>query len=251
MINVAMPTLTAFFLVAIRTGVILLFTPIQAIRQLPVSIRLILVLGLSALFVSNLSLTIEFPNQTALFASSLIELSNGLILLLSFYAAFAVFQIAGQLIDTQTGFNSLAIFNPGDQSQDPLMSRLLIMLAVLFFFSINGHHWLIQGLACSFLSIPLGELTLFNHFSLIISQFSFMFILGLMIASPIVTGLLLIDLCSAILTRNMPQISTYFLALPVKILFGFFLLTLMLSYINPLMERAFVRCFQIWHQVME
>jgi flagellar biosynthetic protein FliR len=169
---------------------------------------------------------------------------------MSFYAAFAVFQIAGQLIDTQMGLNSLAILNPADHSHEPLSGHLLGMLALLFFFATNGHHGLIQGLAYSFHAIPPGKLALFNDFNTLIEQFSLMFCLSLMFASPVAIGLLLVDLSAAILTRNMPQLSTYFLTLPIKILFGFFLLALSLNYLSPLTERLFKLCFQSWQELM-
>ena len=159
-------------------------------------------------------------------------------------------QIAGQLIDTQMGLNALALFNPADHSHEPLSSRLLVMLAVLFFFALDGHHKLIQGLAMSFTIISPGEAVLFKGFVSIIQQFSFMFSLALMIASPIVFGLFVIDVSGAVLTRNMPQISTYFLILPIKIMLGFFIFGLMLNYLNPVMEKAFTLCFQSWRVVM-
>lgn len=250
MITIATPTLSAVFLAAIRIGVVLIFTPIQAIRQLPTSLRLILVLMISIFLVSHLSLTVGDSNETTLVAKALVELVNGLILSLSLYAAFAIFQITGQLIECQMGLNSLAIFNPSEHSQDPLTSRLLTMFAVLFFFSLDGHHRLIQGLAYSLTIIPLGKLTLFQHFNLLINQFKLVFIFSWMIASPILIGLILVELCAAIITRNMPQINTYFLALPIKILFGFFLLRLVLNHINPLMEHIFNLCFQTWDEVL-
>ena len=140
MIAIALPTLTATFFVTIRIGAVLLFTPIQAIRQLPTHARLLLVFIISVLLVRNLSLTVTNSDELTLMASVIAEICNGLVLSLSLYAAFAVFQIAGQLIDTQMGLNSLAILNPGDHSYDPLTSRILTMFAGLFFFSLNGHH---------------------------------------------------------------------------------------------------------------
>ncbi|MBA2709684.1 MAG: flagellar biosynthetic protein FliR [Tatlockia sp.] len=250
MISINLPTLSATFLVAIRLSVLLVFSPIQAIRQLPLHTRLILVLMLSVMLVSNLSLSASNINELSLISGAFIEFSNGLILSLSLYAAFAVFQIAGQLIDTQMGLNSLAIFNPGDHSHDPLTSRLLTMLAVLFFFALNGHHWLLEGLAYSFRKNPPGDFALINGFSLLVHQFSLMFALALMIASPVYLALLVIDISTAVLTRNMPQVSTYFLALPVKILSGFLLLALSLNYLNPLMEYLFRQCFKLWQELL-
>lgn len=250
MITLAIEPLTTIFLVAIRLGTILLLSPIEAIRLLPVHSRLLLVLILSILIVGNLNVSVEAHDDISLGVSGLAELCNGLILSLSLYAAFGVFQIAGQLMDTQMGLNSLAIFNPADHSSEPLNGRLLTMLAVLFFFAIDGHLKLVQGLVLSFGIIAPGQLTILNGFTPILKQCSLMFTLAIMIASPVVIGLLIIDIAGAILTRNMPQISTYFLTLPIKIMLGLLIFSALLNYINPVIDHVFSACFQSWSKVM-
>lgn len=250
MINVSVAPLTTTFFVAIRLGMVLLLSPIEAIRLLPIHTRLLLVLVLSTLVVAQLNLPEQLPNDLSLLVGGLAELCNGLILSLSVYATFAVFQIAGQLIDTQMGLNSLAILNPSDHSHELLSSRLLMMLAVMFFFAVDGHHKILQGLILSFTLIAPGQLVLFNGFTPVLTHFSLMFSLGLMLASPVVFSLLLIDLSGAVITRNMPQISTYFLVLPVKILLGYFLFRLLLNGINPFMAKTFHLCFESWGRIL-
>jgi flagellar biosynthetic protein FliR len=250
MMTIAVAPLTTTFLVAIRLGTVFLLSPIEAIRVLPIHARLLLVLILSMLIVANLPLPELPPDELSLVMSGIAELCNGLILSLSLYAAFAVFQIAGQLMDTQMGLNSMGIFNPADHSNEPLSGRLLVMLAVLFFFAVSGHLKLVKGLVMSFMIIAPGQLSLFNGYAPIIQQCSLMFSLSIMIASPVVIGLLVIDVAGAVLTRNMPQISTYFLTLPIKIMLGLIIFGLLLTYINPAMDYVFSSCFQSWTAVM-
>ncbi len=250
MITIAIAPLTTTFLVAIRLGTVLLLSPIEAIRLLPIHTRLLLVLILSVLVVGNLSLPALPVDDLSLGMSALAEFCNGLILSLSLYAAFGVFQIAGQLMDTQMGLNSLAIFNPASHANEALSGRLLSMLAVLFFFAIDGHLKLVQGLVLSFMIITPGQLTLLKGYTPIIQLCSLMFSYAIMIASPVVISLLIIDVTGAILTRNMPQISTYFLTLPIKIILGLFIFGTLLTYINPAMDYVFSSCFQSWLQVI-
>jgi flagellar biosynthetic protein FliR len=247
--TLSLPWITGLFFIFIRLGTVLLFTPIQAIKQLPVSIRLLFIFIMSVLLVHSLP-PVPSANNVRILLGGLAEFSNGLILATSLYAAFAVFQIAGQLIDNEIGLNSLAVFNPEEHSQESLTSHLLSMLAVLFFFGIEGHLWLFKGLNYSFVIMPPGTLALFSGFTPVIKQFGFMFSMSFMIASPIILALLTIDICGAIITRNMPQVSTYFLTLPIKILFGLLLLAMMLHYISPITNSVFDLCFQTWQQVM-
>ena len=241
--------ITTLMFISIRLGTVLLFTPIQAIRQLPVPVRILLVFMFSGIMV-NFIPPLNPVNNNELLLGSLAEFANGLILATSVYAAFAVFQIAGQLIDSEIGLNSLVIFNPAERTQEPLTSRLLGMLAVLYFFGLDGHVWLLKGLAYSFIIIPPGTIDLFAGFTPVVKQFGFMFSMAFMLASPVIMALLAIDLFGAVITRNMPQISTYFLTLPIKILVGLMILALMLDYINPLTDKVFTNCFQTWQEIM-
>lgn len=250
MISMALSPLTCTFLVAIRMGTVFLFSPVEAIRLLPIHVRILLVLMLSMMMVAHIDQPVLPMDDLSLVVSGLSEFCNGLMLSLSVYAVFGAIQIAGQLMDTQMGLNALAIFNPADHTNEPLSSRLLLMLAVLFFFAMDGHQHLLQAMVMSFEMIPPGRLVLLNGFTPILQQFSSLFIFGLMLASPIVVGLLVVDVSSAVLTRNMPQISTYFLILPIKIMLGLFIFYLLLTQINPLFHQLFAACFQSFAMMM-
>lgn len=250
MTNLNLSVLNANFLVAIRLSPLFVLTPIQAIRQLPIQLRLILLWIISILLVSNLSLEVPITDEATLLIGALAEFANGLLLSMNLYAAFAVFQIAGYLIDTQIGLNLIAVFNPAEQSHVPLSSHLLTMLALFVFFSLNGHHCLVQGLAYSLQLIPPGKFALWTRLNLLMKPFSLMFSFAFMIASPVLIGLLVVEFCGAMLSRSMPQFSNYFLILAAKILFGFLLLAFSLTYLNPVIERLFILCFQSWHEVI-
>lgn len=243
------PWLTKLFFITIRMGTILSCTPILAIGQLPIHTRFILIFSFSLIMVNYLPETSGYGTKTVLI-SGLMEFANGLIFATSIFATFALFQIAGQIIDNATGFNSMTLFNPAEHTQEPLSSYLLTMLAVLFFFGMDGHIWFFKGVLYSFIMIPPGNLYLFTGFTPVIKQFGFMFSMAFMIASPIVLALVAIELCAGVITRSMPQINTYLLTLPIKILLGLFLLHLMMDYLNPITHIVFEHCFNTWQQVM-
>lgn len=255
MINIAVSTLTSVFLIAIRIGTVIFFAPIQAIRTLPIHTRLFLILMFSLLIANYLSQTTHPVQNITLSSLSLgvcgiTEFCNGLLLSLSIHAAFAIFHIAGFLIDTHLGLNTLAILNPTEHTHELLSSRLLMMLAVLFFFAMNAHHQLFMGLLHSFTIIPPGSPVVFHNFSRFLEQFSWMFAISFMIASPIIISLLIVDITGGILTRNMPQINLYFLTLPIKMMLGLLIFKLLLTHIRPLMAIVFERCFQSWQAIM-
>ncbi len=92
MMTIAVSPLTTIALVAIRLGTVLLLSPIEAIRLLPIHARLLLVFIFSMLIMTNLSFPPMPADNWSLVISGLAELGNGLILSLCIYAAFGVFK---------------------------------------------------------------------------------------------------------------------------------------------------------------
>lgn len=242
--------LITIYLIAIRLGTVLLFTPIQAIKSLPIRARLFLVF-IFALFISLQTEAIHYDPAMSIVISGLCEFANGLILSLSIYAIFSIFQMAGQFIDNQMGLNAATLFNPLEHGHESITARLLSMLAVLIFFTTEGHHRLMEGLVYSFRKIPPGQMILFDGFKPVLQQFSLMFSLSFTIASPVVISLLAIELIGSVLTRSMPQMNVYFLTVPVRILLGIVLLILLLQFFSPLLSNLFNQLFRHWQGIIQ
>lgn len=236
--------------VSIRLASLLLLTPITPIRQLPITVRVSFILLLSAIIVTGLGLTMHFDSEVSLIVAGSVEVINGLILSLTVFALFGIYQIAGLLIDSQMGLNATTILNPQANSHEPIMANFLTMLAVLLFFTSGGHRYFFQAIAYSFVQLPPGTLLLTAGLKPALTQFSQLFSMGLMIAAPIVFSLLLLDITAGLITRNMPQVSVYFVTLPIKILLGFVLVYLSLTYYQPVMSRAYQPLLSHWQGVL-
>ncbi|WP_133138412.1 flagellar biosynthetic protein FliR [Legionella genomosp. 1] len=239
--------LPTFFLIATRLGMIILFSPLEVIRRLPVQIRLILILLFSFFIISNLNSTTQ--TSGSLLAAFAAEFINAQLIYLALITCFGCFQVAGQLIDFQNGLNGISVFKPGE-GFDSISAHLLGMLAGLFFFASQGHHRVIKLLLLSFIAFPPGELIGEASMLQFIRQFALVWSLGMLIAAPLVFCLWLTEFCSGVLSRNMPQISPYFLILPLKVLLGFFIFYLLINNMNPLFEKTFELGFQAWQEYL-
>jgi flagellar biosynthesis protein FliR len=243
------PMLTNYFFITVRISTILLVTPIQAIRQLPIHARILLIATMGVI------LTYYVPegqhkDQITLILCAIIECANGLILASCIMLSFAAFNMAGELIDNTIGLNAMSVFNPVAHQHEAISSHLLMMLSVLFFFGIDGHLWLFKGLVYSFTVIPPGQPTLFTHTIPVIKAYGFMCATALMISCPIMLTLLILDCSAAFVARSMPQVSPYFLIIPLKIMLGLFLLMLMQKNLNPIMHFVLNTLFNTWQEVM-
>ena len=128
--------------------------------------------------------------------------------------AFAAVRLAGEVIGLQMGISFATFFDP-NSGNTPVISRLLHLLAMLLFLSVNGHLWLLALLAESFTRLPLnaeplhagGLRYLVMQSGLVVSQ-------GLMLGLPIITLLLCINMTLGLLNRLAPQLSIFVVGFP-------------------------------------
>lgn len=244
--------LVTLMLVSIRIGAVLLLTPLFAVGDVPVRIRVIIALGLSLLLVTALPIdaTRAPLSVGALAEAALLELVTGGLLAFGVTAAFAAFLFGGRILDFQLGFGVAGLIDPTTRTESPLMGSLLQMMAVTTFFLVNGHHLLIRGLAASLERIPPGLPGAGAGSAPIVAQFGVMFAYGFAVVAPAVLTLLLVDVGMAIAARTMPQVNMFILGIPIKVLVGLSVLVVSLRTMGPLLERTFTTIFTYWDAVI-
>jgi flagellar biosynthetic protein FliR len=143
---------------------------------------------------------------------------------------FASLQIAGQLIGMQLGLNIATVLDPLNAGQQvSYMDQFYSVLAALVFLAIDGHHGLLLALQHSFEILPPGTFgpngrTLEALISLVtdISR------VALRLALPVLATLLLVDLVMALMSRIVPQMNVFFVAIPLKLGLGLWIAALSL-----------------------
>lgn len=236
----------AFWLVSVRLGTVMMLMPLEGLRQLPRRVRLMLTLLLAALLTAFGELQTNVSKHPGLIIATVYECLNGLVLSLAVLFAFATLSMAGKWMDMQTGFDAGALFNPAQNSHDPLLTRLLGLFAASLFFSMDAHLSLIGGLAASFTHVPPGTLVLTHGLDALAAEFSLMAGMALMLAAPVVCGMLLLEGWSALLSRGMPHSGLWFLTLPLKILAGLTLLAASLDALAPVITHLFTHALSRW-----
>jgi flagellar biosynthesis protein FliR len=170
------------------------------------------------------------------------EIGVGLVIGLAVQFMFAGIQIAGQLMDYQMGFGFVNVVDPESKLQIPLMGQFLYIMAVLLFFLINGHHWVIRAVERSFQVIPLDGSTFraalpagFIHLA------TEAFVVGFNIGAPLVMTLFLIDLAYGVIARTVPQANIMVVGFPLKIGLGLFFSVVSLPLFFMVIKRFFTQ----------
>lgn len=242
-------------LVSLRLGTALAMTPVLAAAMVPTTVRVLLVLGLSAALALGLPAVAGAPGPDLnhpglLIQAGLTEVALGATLGLGILLAFAAFTLGGRLLDVQIGFGLGQAFDPTSNTQVPVLTSLFNQAGVVVFFLVDGHHALLRGFAYSLERFPVGRpWPLDAALEPVLKQVAGTFSLAFVLAIPVVFCLLLVDLALGALARNLPQINMLTFGIPVKILVGMLALALWLSGIGPVMTRVYGTIFRTWDAV--
>jgi flagellar biosynthetic protein FliR len=170
------------------------------------------------------------------------EVVLGLLLGYAVTLIFSAVQFAAAILGLQFGFSLANVIDPTLTGQETVVGQFYSVLTGLIFFTINGHHHVLAGLARSFeVAPPLGY-ALFDAaqgttVERLLTLSATLFEASLRIAMPIMGALLLADVAMAVIARSAPQMNVYFVGLPIKILAGLVALMLALPLTVVAIER--------------
>jgi flagellar biosynthetic protein FliR len=227
--------LPMFALVLIRTASVLFFSPIYSQASMPLMIKIAFALVISfAIFPTISSSQMVLPDNMISFILLVFkELSIGFLIGYVATLAFAAFVMGGGLISTEMGLTMAELVDPLTGDRVSPIAQLLQIVALILFFAMNGHHWLINALVLSYKTVPItGVIDLGFSMSKIMNLFNGLFMSAIKIAAPIMIVLGLTVVVSGFLARSTPEINIFLIIFPTKILIGFVLLAIMFPFIT-------------------
>lgn len=221
-----------FLLVMARVGGLVMSAPVLGSRNFQVTAKIGLI-GLTALLVTPSIVALKQPVpseplELALMGAS--ELLIGMMMGFVMTLVFASIQVGGQIMDMQTGFGMMNVFNPALETQFPIFGFFLFITAVLVLLATGGHYLMLRALIASFEKIPLGGFTLREGLLRQVSLWGgAMFYDGLMIAAPVAAAMLVAYIVMGLLGRVVPQIQLFAVGFPITIALGLFIVALSLD----------------------
>jgi len=251
-IDVGMTWITSVLLCSLRLAAMLMMTPILDGFGIPARIRVFLVVALSAALVSAIPHNdpVSLLNIGPFFMAAASELFTGALLGFGAMCAFASFSFGGNILDQQLGFSIGNVYDPVTRSQSPLISSLFSLIAVVMFFTLDVHHALLRGFAYSLEKVPLGSAMHLVTPGAVVHQFGLIFSFGLLLVAPVLFCVYLVELGMAVISRNLPQMNIFMISIPVKIIVGMLLLSLLVTRLGPLFDKIFGSIFLFWEEVL-
>lgn len=222
----------AFMLTFVRIGTAVMIMPGLGDSFVSERIRLHMALGISfVLFPLTMKyMPVQIPATFGLLVLIVAEFLVGLLIGTVARIFMTALDTAGMVISMQSGLANAQVFNPSLAAQGSLMGAFLSMSGVLLFLVTNMHHLLLMGIIESYELFPLGIFPDTGSMAEFITKaVSASFSIGIKIASPFIVMTLLIYVGMGVLSRLMPQVQVFLLAIPVQILLSLTTLILVLS----------------------
>lgn len=211
----------AFVLTALRVGGLLLVAPAWSAKTVPMKLRTAMLVVFAVLLLPSALQTAGRGQLEITPATFLAETAIGFALGAAGALIIAGAEFAGELATTTIGLSGAAILDPVNNTQGSVFASFMQLLALTVLLIGSGHIVMIEAVAQSFVSMPLGApIAMDQGFMAIVKAASSIFATGLQFASPVIAAILVANLALAILGRAAPQLQVMSLAFPLQIGIG-------------------------------
>ncbi len=210
-----------FIVIFVRLGSAIMIMPGVGDSFISARVRLLFALGLSFALSPLLGKYMPYPlpGTVSLFVLIMMEFMIGV-----FFGTIArifmiALDVAGMVTSMQSGLGSAQLFNPTLATQGSLIGAFFSVTGVVFLFATNLHHLLFMGLVESYEFFPVGNVPDTGSMAEFMSMaLSASFSIGVKMATPFIVITLLIYAGMGVLTRLMPQVQVFMIALPLQII---------------------------------
>jgi flagellar biosynthesis protein FliR len=199
-----------FVLVLARLGSLLMTLPVIGTATVPWQIRALLAVGTSLILTPLFwGQPIPQPENLLMLGALLArEAVLGLALGLAILILLSGMQLAGQVISQTSGLSLADVANPTFETNVPLFSQILELLALAIFFLVGGHRQVIDALLRSFHWMPPGNGQLPSELVAALTTVTAQsFEVGLRASAPAMVAILLATLVVALISRTLPHLN--------------------------------------------
>ena len=204
--------------------VLALFTtaPVLSLRSIPVRVKLLLALLVAVSARAGLPPPPDVSlDSAAALGMAAQQVIVGLTIGFAARVVFAGVELAGELIGLQMGLSYATFFDPGSNSSVAATTRFFSTMASLLFIVMNGHLLMTFAVIRSFDAFPIDERPLAFISTLQPQAWgSELFQLGVWIALPIVSMILLINFMLGIVSRVASQMQIFAIGFPITLATG-------------------------------
>lgn len=215
----------------VRIGAFVMVMPLISGSYVPVRVRMLLALALTAVIVPVIPSTTSPPFLSLAGLITMVEeMGIGVAIGFSLQLVFAAITLGGQVIAMSMGLGFAVFVDQRRGVNVPVLGQLFLLLAMLVFLSMDGHLTLIRFVADSFRLLPIGSGGLDSAaIAGILEWSSQLFVVATRIALPAIAALIVVNLSFGVMSRAAPTLNLFAVGFPVSMLLGFVVIFLNLG----------------------
>jgi flagellar biosynthesis protein FliR len=222
----------AFLLVFARVGTMLMLLPGLGEQNISARLRLTVALVLAALLLPlhRAAYHVDTGALGPALVMLLQEIMVGAVLGLTARLTVSALEVAGSVIAQQLGLGFVTSVDPTQGEQGVLIGNFLTLLGITLIFATNMHYLVLAALNDSYTLFEPGEVPALGDVAALMTKtVSGAFRIGIQLSAPFLAFGLLFNIGLGVLSRLMPQMQVFFVALPASILIGLLFLVLVLG----------------------
>lgn len=222
----------ALILTFVRIGTAVMIMPGVGDSFVPPNIRLYFALALSVVLMPIVAakLPAPLPAGGVLVALIVSEFIVGAMIGTVARIFMSITDTAGMIVSFQAGLANAMLFNPQMAGQGSLMGAFMSITGATLLFMTDMHHLMIMGLTESYTRFPMGELPDTGGMAqVIIQSISSAFRIAAQMAAPFLILILVLYTAMGVLSKLMPTLQIFILAMPVQILLSLVIFTFAVS----------------------
>ena len=226
-------------LTAARVGGLFLVAPVFSTAVLPAKLRAMMALVFALGLAGGLNAAPVPASVWALAAMVGCELAIGVTIGYAARIVLSGVELGAAHIGSQMGLSLAEMYRGAGGQGSATLRRFMVLLAVVVFLAIGGHREVIQALRRTFQAVPLaGFPAADGMLAMVVALLAASFALALKIAVPVVITLLLVTVALGVVQRTVPQLNTFTVGVPLRLMVGLLVLAATLSVFAALLEEA-------------
>lgn len=229
-----------FVLLFVRLSSLMVFLPLFSHASVPVSIKAATAFYLTVLLYPMVAPVTFALTTGTMMISVLSEATFGFAAGMILNMVFGYLLAAGEKISMVMGFSMASNIDPATMQSSPILSQFLSSIALMILLLFDGHHMMLEFVGFSLERVPLGAFVLTqDFFNIAMKMMANLFMIGFMLAFPILALSLLSDIIFGMIMKTMPTFNLLVIGYPVKITVSIVVLMAVLLPMMTLFRREF------------
>ncbi len=247
--------LIVFMAIVVRISGLMTSAPLYSTYPIPAQVKIWLTAFIAFILYPMVQAHSHFavPHDTIGLTCVMVkEFAIGYIIGFCANLVFLAAELGANMFSIQMGLSISQALNPASGTTSPIISQAFTLLVTIVFISLNAHQWLLSALYGSFAHVPIGYSFIFDGALVqkVLHMTGQMFAISIGISMPIFSVLLIKDILLGFVSKLMPTMNIFMVAMPLKVYVGLLLCMIfmrpMSEYIRVVLEKVLVNVSAIF-----